>query len=725
MVSFPLNKTLLLVGAGNAHLQLVRMWAMKPVSGVRVVLVNESLSAPYSALVPACIAGERGLKDISVDLVQLCAKAKVGLIHASVSSLDLSSHTMELVGRPPMGFDLISLNVGSRPKVPLEAGIERYGIITKPLSGLVSRIEQIRNSLTQRPRPFRWVVIGGGAGGCEIACAIRKAFTGFPEKISLEILQSSSVLLPGHSVAVSKAFAKTLSEQGISVSLSTWVLRADATHLYTHTNEIPYDAFIWAVQSEPWPWMAEAAAEKDDRGFLKAKATLEILGYENGFAVGDSISLEGFPDLPKAGVFAVREGPVLYRNIVSALTGRKLESYRPQKRALALLNTCDGEAIMSYGKAALKAKWISQWKKTIDEKWLDKFRSLPAMTTANHEQMPCGGCAAKIPSSVLHDALSRLKIGSHPDVLVGVKDAEDVAVMRVPQGKLIAQTTDFFRSFLEDPFLMGQVAAANATSDLYAKNAKPFSALALVTVPFASNSLQQELLFQILSGAVEFFQANAIHLIGGHSAQGPELSVGFTITGFLEQGQMFRKANLKPKDVLLLTKPLGSGALLAAQMQGRCEAQWLQALLKSMTQSNAIAASQFAAANVTAATDVTGFGLAGHLLEMLSQSKMSARLWIENLPMFEGYQEVTNLGIQSTLYAHNAKFQNQIKLETSEAPVLFDPQTSGGLLCGVGEDRVDALVHKLSEQGITGFVIGQVENQAGPNEAAIKLSKKK
>ena len=211
---------------------------------------------------------------------------------------------------------------------------------------------------------------------------------------------------------------------------------------------------------------------------------------------------------------------------------------------------------------------------------------------------------------------------------------------REPDKLVEVQTVDYFKAFLDDPYLFGRIAALNAVSDLYAMNARPFAALAIATLPYARGPIQEAQLYELLSGAVQSLRELGVVLAGGHTTEGSELALGFSVTGHAEADRLFQKSRLQPGDRLLLTKPLGSGALLAAWMRGQCKAAWFDKLIRSMLQANKNAAEVFAEAGVTACTDVTGFGLAGHLLEMLDASRLSACLQREAVPVYEGFVEV-------------------------------------------------------------------------------------
>jgi selenide,water dikinase len=316
-----------------------------------------------------------------------------------------------------------------------------------------------------------------------------------------------------------------------------------------------------------------------------------------------------------------------------------------------------------------------------------------------------------------------------PRVLLGCRAGEDAAVFRTrpelfgpePARLVEVQTVDYFRAFLDDPFLFGRIAAMHALSDLYAMNARPFSALAIATLPYARGPVQEAQLYELLSGAVRTFAELGVTLAGGHTTEGSELALGFAVTGHAEEDRLFQKSKLQVGDALVLTKPLGSGALLAAWMRAACKAAWFEKLVWSMLQPNKAAAEVFSAAGVRACTDITGFGLAGHLVEMLDASHLSARLNAGAVPLHEGFDNVIAQGIVSTLQLDNAKLGYRIEAQGPLPEWLFDPQTSGGLLAGVKPAAVESTLQQLHQAGCAlATVIGEVV-AAEPGSSPILL----
>jgi selenide,water dikinase len=270
------------------------------------------------------------------------------------------------------------------------------------------------------------------------------------------------------------------------------------------------------------------------------------------------------------------------------------------------------------------------------------------------------------------------------------------------------QSVDHFRAFIGDPFVFGEIAAAHALSDLHAMGARPWTALAIAAVPYASPHKMRVELADMLQGATGVLAADGCALVGGHSAEATEPALGFAVTGLSDPHALLRKSGLQPGNALVLTKPLGTGIVLAGNMRGLTRAAWLQAAIASMRTSNAVASRLFREFGATACTDVTGFGLAGHLVEMLQASGVGAVLWTDAVPALPGALELATQGVESTLAPQNRR----VLAGSATGPVsalLFDPQTSGGLLAGVPAGKAEACVAALHQHHVPATVVGMVQ----------------
>jgi selenide,water dikinase len=334
-------------------------------------------------------------------------------------------------------------------------------------------------------------------------------------------------------------------------------------------------------------------------------------------------------------------------------------------------------------------------------------RAAPA--SAAVQEMRCGGCAAKVGPGPLSRALARLAPARIDSVLLGLDAPDDAAVIAPINGPLV-QTVDFFRAFIDDPYVFGEIAANHALNDVFAMGGTPRHALATAVVPQGTPEKVEEALFQMLAGARACLDREGVALVGGHSGEG-ELALGFSVTGEVAPDRILRKGGLQPGDALILTRPLGTGILFAAAMRAKARAPWIAAALAAMRQSNRAAAATLIAHGAHAMTDVTGFGLVGHLGEMLAASATDAELDLAALPLYDGARELADSGIVSTLLPENLALAGLLRGEADAATraLLFDPQTSGGLLAGVPPERAEACVAALRAAGYAvAAVIGRI-----------------
>ena len=320
---------------------------------------------------------------------------------------------------------------------------------------------------------------------------------------------------------------------------------------------------------------------------------------------------------------------------------------------------------------------------------------------------------------MLSRVLARLSPVARDDVLVGLNDPDDAAVATVPPGRLTVQTVDFFRAMVEDPYRFGQIAANHSLGDVFAMNAEPQTALALATLPYGREDKVEEQLYQLLAGAMTVLADSGTALVGGHTAEGAELALGFAVNGLGDPETLLRKGGMTPGEALVLTKPLGTGTLFAADMRHRAKGRWVAGALDSMVLSNRRAAEILHAHGATACTDVTGFGLLGHLVEMTRPSRVDAELWLDSLPLLEGAQETVDRGIFSSLQPENVRLRRAVRDAERMAadpryPLLFDPQTAGGLLASLPAAVADECVAALRSAGYgEAAVIGRVRPLSG------------
>ncbi|MDF1729731.1 MAG: selenide, water dikinase SelD, partial [Sulfitobacter sp.] len=352
-----------------------------------------------------------------------------------------------------------------------------------------------------------------------------------------------------------------------------------------------------------------------------------------------------------------------------------------------------------------------QWKDRSDRAVMDKLDELPAMKrAAPPSQMAegvseilkaaplCGGCGAKVGGGLLRDALG-----------AAVPQAgDDAAILPQPGGGFQVISTDHLRAFVEDPFQMARIAAVHALGDVWSMGATPQVALASIVLPRLSADLQARTLTEITDAARDVLAEAGAELVGGHTTMGAELTIGFTVTG-LRDSPPITQGGARPGDRLILTRPIGSGVILAGDMQGQARGVEVAALLTSMGRGQGQAAKILSAAH--AMTDVTGFGLAGHLAAMCRASGVKATLWQDQIPVHPGARRLADLGIASTLAPVN---RADAQVAGKEDPLLHDPQTAGGLLAAVAPEDAEGLLQALQAAGEDqARIIGQLEQGTG------------
>lgn len=713
---------IVLLGVGHTNAHVLRMWRMSPIPHARLTCVSNYPVATYSGMLPGVLAGLYPPERMEIDLVRLCAAAGARLIVGNVTRLDVPRRELLLEDRPPLPFDVLSIGLGS---VPGRNGLEADDslLAVKPMQIFVPRLEErLRHLASGRHRvdPLRITIVGGGAGGVEITYClpmrVRQVLGEVP--LALTLVESGEQILKGASKGLGKRVERGFACRGVKVLLGRRVIQVREGDVTLESNDtIPGDLVLWVTSAAPPPLMKDFELPKDERGFLLTKHSLQTTSGEPIFVVGDTGTIQGEP-LPKAGVYAVREGPVLWENLQRIVRNEPLREYQPQRGFLKLLNRGDGTALGEYRGFSFEGKWTWRLKDRIDGKFMDMYQDYtPGMRSSLEDeddrsgsgqlQMRCAGCGGKVGSSVLSRALSRLDIPQNEHVLLGLNAPDDAALIRAPAGRAIAATVDFFQAPLDDPYLVGRMAALHAASDVLAKGAKPIAALAMATIPAGSEKKQEQLLYELLAGGLHELRAMGATLAGGHTIEGPSVTIGFTILAEQDAGSVRAKGKLRKGDALVLTKPLGTGVLLAAHMQARCKADWYAPLIDAMLQSNAPTADLLDEFGVQAATDITGFGLAGHLLEMLRPSSLAADIWLSAIPLLPGAAELFQEGLQSTIAAANRSIEEEMDLSAGY-PALFDPQTCGGLLAAAPQESASQIVSRLKERGIAAAIVGRV-----------------
>ena len=741
-------KDLVLVGGGHSHAIALKLLAMHSIPEVRITLISDTSHTPYSGMLPGHVAGFYSYDETHIDLRCLAGFAKAQFYLDRAEGLDLVNNRVICQAHPPVSFDYLSLDIGSTPAIIRVAGAKEYAIPAKPVPLFLNAWNDIVQAFTQeqnkplgdsQSKPLTIAIVGGGAGGVELAvnmdARLRQINPRAP--FTIHLLHRQSQLLSNHNQWVSRRLKEILLERGIKLHLSTRVTEVKADRVVVNSGlDLPCAHVFWVTQASPPSWLEDSGLTLDSRGFILVEDTLQSVSHSHIFASGDIATMKNY-SRPKAGVFAVRQGKPLFVNLQRILLREKLQPYKPQKRFLGLIGTGDKKAIASWSSFGWQSSLLWHWKDRIDRKFMGLFSNFPAMShqetpTSNNQQLTtnnqqpttnhCKGCGAKVGSTVLDKVFQRLKSKQNKDIIIGLNKPDDGAVVKVPAGKLMVHTIDYFPSLINDPFIFGQIATNHCLSDIFAMGATPQTALAVATIPYGKTAQVEETLYQLLSGATKILHQSETALVGGHTTKGIELAFGLSCNGVVDEDKILRKSGMKPGQVLVLTKAIGTGTLFAAQMHYKAKGRWIDGAVASMLVSNGKAAEIFSQHGATACTDITGFGLLGHLVEMIKASEVGAcpegcprvELDLEAIPILAGALDTVEMGIYSELQPQNLRASHRIKnLETArkyvQYPLLCDPQTSGGLLAAIdGEKAQECIIELLSAGYINSSIIGRI-----------------
>ncbi|MDA9639770.1 selenide, water dikinase SelD [SAR116 cluster bacterium] len=728
--ALPTSGDLVLVGGGHAQVAALKSFAMRPLPGLRITLVSRDSHTPYSGMLPGYIEGIWSDADIHIDLTKLAAMAGARFIQDQALEIDANANLVHFAERPPIGFDMLAVNIGGEPDLDAIPGAREHAIPVKPISLFKGRL----NALLEKSRPEKIIVIGGGAAGCELALALSKRWQreiGHRPKMAL--FARASRLVPEMPPRAAKLLGDDLAAIGCDVYCGQSVRQIGVSAVTLADGSMhDFDACFLVSAVAPPDWLASTGLTLDENGFIQVLPTLQSISHPHIFAAGDIASLT--PEMrPKSGVYAVRAGPFLAHNLRQYAEGRRLRHWTPQRQALALIGCSDGTALALRGRYVSKSRaawWLKKW---IDRRWMAKYTALkmpppsPPRPLAGlnsetierrdpaFEAMRCLGCGAKTSHEILAAAMQQatanaLKLGADPALMPPEGVDEDSAIIQPPRTGDLVQSVDVISEIVSDPFQLGRIAAVHALSDLYAANAAPHYAMAIVNLAPARADLQQDQLAALMTGGLLALSEAGVRLIGGHTSETDAMSIGFSVTGHRSKAPI----PLTPVDdpVLLLTKAIGTGVIMAGHMQLRAPGNHVQTAIRSMAAGNGLAATALAHANPMM-TDVTGFGLARHAMNLAQRSGFSGvQIDLQAVPLLLGAAALFKSGIRSSLHDQN---ENSVRLNAA-APTavqdgvpmaaLFDPQTSGGLLAVLPRKQAQKLSITLQKSGHNAAIIG-------------------
>ena len=689
MNTIPLTRDLVLIGGGHTHALVLRSWGMNPLQGVRVTVINPGPTAPYSGMLPGFVAGHYTRDELDIDLVQLARFAGARIINGYASGINTAAQTITVAGRPPMAYDVTSVDIGITSAMPKLPGFASHGVPAKPLGAFASRWDAFRATATNP----HIAIIGGGVAGAELAMAMAHALRDKSPQVKL-IDRSRVLTALGYKArqkmlaALTAAHVEIIEDAEVTEVFAEGVVLRDG-------RTIRSDFTTGAAGAKPHDWIAATGLALHE-GFITVDANLQSSAPEV-FAVGDCAHLSHDPR-PKAGVYAVREAPVLFDNLRAVLSGGDLRPYKPQRDYLKLISLGQKSALAEKFGTAREGALLWKWKDHIDRKFMDQFADLPTMgqpklprtvalgvQDALGDKPMCGGCGAKVGRAALQHVLA---------------DHFGDDAGQVQPGQVMS--TDHLRALTNDPVLMTRIAGIHALGDIWAMGAKPQAATVNLILPKMSTALHERTLVEIMATANDVIGSAGANVIGGHTSVGDELTIGFTVTGLTKNP--ITLAGARPGDHLILTKPIGSGTIMAAEMAGQAKGADVIACLDLMMQDQAQASTILGKAH--AMTDITGFGLVGHLRGICDASGVGAVIDLGAIPVMDGAVALSEAGVRSSLFSDNQAGAGVI--DGAAFDLLFDPQTAGGLLAAVAPKTAQTVLKKLQDAGYRAAMIGEI-----------------
>ena len=707
---------LVLVGGGHAQIAVLKSLGINPIKGLQITLITDVLLAPYSGMLPAHLEGLCSFDEMHIDLARLASFAGADLVTSPVTAIDGYKKIISIKDRPPIHYDILSINAGAVPSIDMIDGAEDNAIAVKPIAHFLEKLP------AHIPDKSVINIIGAGVAGIEIAFALHTKFES--QDIDIHIFSRSDTLLAKMPPKAGQIISKLALKRGIKIHYGVEITKITSSSLITDKGaDYPSGLNLIVTGVKAAPFVASLSDGLNGQGFISVDTTLESPVFEGLFACGDIASIIGHAR-EKAGVFAVRAGAILVQNIRRAIYNQPLIRWKPQKHYLALIGTGDGKALaVRNGFVHYHQLWF-HLKQKIDSDFMNKFNNLPEMKIPKPAMLPyyqkagfdendaifkamrCSGCAAKASASLLEEALQEarkqaLLLGADEAFLPPAEGLHEDAGLTPALQYALRHSFDSLNEMIADPFIFAKIAVNHALSDLYVSGAEPVYAQAHITLAEASHARQLDKAIHILTGTLLGLSAASTKLIGGHTSQSTAPSLGFAVTG----KQLFETAPYDEQSeyVIITTKKLGVGIGLAAYMRQKLSALAYNEICQEMLISNQKAASACFKAGAIAMTDITGFGLARHLMNLFNTlpPSVGCQISLSQLAYFAETEALLRQTIESSSFGQNKASANQLITAPSAAKdwrmnLLFDPQTSGGICAIVKADKADSLLEELS-----------------------------
>ncbi|MEM8499010.1 MAG: selenide, water dikinase SelD [Pseudomonadota bacterium] len=725
MQSAPFYKhDLVLVGGGHAHVLAIKAFAMNAIPQVRITLVSEQGDTPYSGMLPGYVAGHFEKEDTLIDLNSLCRAAGIRFVKGRVIKLELELREIYIENHAPVSYDCLSLDTGSCPSFDTIEGFE-FATGVKPIAEFHRQWTELEKQLSMRSTPQNIAVVGAGVGGTELCLALAHRLRDL-DNCHLHLLYNSAHVMPGAPARAVKLMAKQLALLNVQQHPNFTLHKVSTEGVWsTNGDFLAMEKVFLSTDAVAADWPSQSGLTCDNNGFIKVNDYLQSVSHKNVFAAGDIACLINQPK-PKAGVYAVRQAPFLAENLRRYFSEESLKKVRLQSEFLRLITLGDKHAIACRNGLTLSGRWVWRWKRAIDIAFMRQFSELSGSVAMSSDsqlsgtegadnKMHCAGCGSKLGPAGLYENLAKLPATDSANLHPALHTIEDAAVWQPSNDRVMVQSIDGFRSFTEDHYLFAKIAVHHAMNDLYAMGATPKYAQVWTNLKFSHSRLQQRDHLRMMQGVSDALKMHDAALAGGHSSEGVEDHLGVVVNGEMVLHNRWSKYGAHHDDVIVMSKSLGTGVVLAADMQSAAKVSELDSTLNSMLTSNRDLWQRLKAISPSAVTDISGFGLIGHLLEMLPAEGFAAELDVVAIPALAGAERLIAEGYHSSLFPELLHYLNSCEISQSVSHVkrdlLLDPQTNGGMLIILSRDAEKALLDAGALIRRIGVIVDRIENE--------------
>ncbi len=700
-----LIKQLVLIGGGHANVQILKKFCMSRIKGLHTILISEHFEATYSGMTPGYVHRDFSIEEISIDLQRLCFNAGATFIRDKVIKLEMKHKKVVLQNYPSIHYDLLSINTGSISNTK-GIKIEKLSkcFFAKPISSFVNNLSQIDQIISNKKN--RISIIGGGVASYELAFSLLRRYE---NNLEITIFGKNILKEKNLNEKTIQNLKKISSNLGIKEYLGE-VVSITETHLVLNSGEkFDSDLNLLSSGANIETWLSESNLDKDKNGFIVVDNNLLSTSDKNIFVTGDACTVKN-NIRPKSGVMAVRQGQVLKENVFSKLTGKPLIKFKAQKNWLYLIGTHKNKALLNYFFLSFHGLWCWKLKEWIDRGFINKFKFTynSKMSFRNFElekptgiKMYCQGCGSKVSKNTLVNYLNEEDSNN---------DLPDSSIINTNSSSLL-QSIDHIKLFTSlNPFDFGIISYLHSQNDILSSGGSVKTISVSQALPFSDGIIESFFMEYFMKGIKSEAIKDGSIIASGHSYQSKEPGITITMNGSYEK--QITKSQAQENELIYLSKPLGTGYLLAAyfnnsELLSSFDFQKLMTWMKKGNKKISEISKNF---NSKITTDISGFGLASHLSDICKSSGLSAEIKLNEEILINKNIEILNK-FKSTGFENNyLSSANEISISDNNKlqNILYDPQTNGPLLISI--EKEDQIKFEKDFQSVIGFspiLVGQ------------------